>query len=225
MCSTMIFALLASLLLGGTAMAAQIYTEGYFEYQVKEDSVTICGYYGKETEVTVPAMIAGNPVSKIAKGVFGNTATVKKVYLPDTIMTIEEGAFQNGIDIVYNSNTDQPSAGEKETQIQGGTSQGEPQSGTSSSETQIGAPDGTAAGSQSDGQTTDEPEGTEGTDSVQAGIDGAEVELPEEPEKSEETGQEHDGSKLWIAAVIGTAVLAAGAAAVFWGMKRRKKRG
>ena len=84
------FALFLTLFFGLTAFAAQIYTEGCFEYRVEEGAVIICGYFGKETEVTVPASIAGNPVSVIAKGAFSNSETVKKVWLPDTIMTIEK---------------------------------------------------------------------------------------------------------------------------------------
>lgn len=91
-----------------TAYASQVYTEGYFKYTVEDDSVSICEYYGKESEVTVPSMIAGNPVSTIAKGAFSDNSYVEKVNLPDTIMTIEEGAFAIGISIVYDSNTEEP---------------------------------------------------------------------------------------------------------------------
>ncbi len=91
-----------------TAFASQIYTEGYFKYTVEDDSVSICEYYGKESEVTVPSTIVGNPVSTIAKGAFSDNTNVKKVNLPDTIMTIEEGAFASGINVVYDSNTDNP---------------------------------------------------------------------------------------------------------------------
>lgn len=100
------FTLLLTLFFGLTAFADQIYTEGCFEYRVEEEAVIICGYFGKETEVKVPASIAGNPVSVIARGAFSSSETVKKVQLPDTIMTIEKGAFASETQVVYGSNTE-----------------------------------------------------------------------------------------------------------------------
>lgn len=91
-----------------TAFASDIYTEGYFKYQVEEESVIICGYFGSEAEVTVPSVIAGLPVSKIGKGAFMECPNVKTVNLPDTIMEIENEAIARGIQVVYNSNTDTP---------------------------------------------------------------------------------------------------------------------
>lgn len=90
------------------AQASEIYTEGYFEYQQQDDSIVICYYFGKETEVTVPAMIAGNPVSTIASGAFTDCPEVTTIYLPDTVMTIESGAIGDGIRVVYNGNTYTP---------------------------------------------------------------------------------------------------------------------
>ncbi len=91
-----------------TVSASQIYSEGYFQYRVEEEGVVICGYFGKEAEVTVPPMIAGNPVSVIGQGAFGGQAYVKKVMLPDTVMRIEEGAFDGVISVIYEA--DMPSA-------------------------------------------------------------------------------------------------------------------
>lgn len=91
------------LMLFAGSITTHAYTEGYFEYEVSEQSVTITGYFGNDTEVTVPAAIAGNPVNTIAKGAFVNT-TVKTLNLPDTIMTIEAGAIGIDVAVVYNSN-------------------------------------------------------------------------------------------------------------------------
>ncbi len=104
----LLFSILFNLLCPLTAFASEIYTEGYFKYTVEDDSVSIHEYYGKESEVTVPSMIAGNPVSTIAKGAFSDNTYVKKVNLPDTIMTIEKDAFASGISIIYDSNTNSP---------------------------------------------------------------------------------------------------------------------
>lgn len=83
---------------------AENFIHGYFLYTVEEDSVTITAYTGKEKEVTIPNMIAGNPVNTIAKGAFANCKGVEKINLPDTITTIEEGALPVGVKVVYNSN-------------------------------------------------------------------------------------------------------------------------
>lgn len=88
--------------------ASEVYTYSFFNYVLEGKSVTITDYFGKETEVTVPSMIVGYPVSKIASGAFSDSKTVKHVNLPDTIMEVEGGAFSTGITVLYNSNTDNP---------------------------------------------------------------------------------------------------------------------
>lgn len=83
-------------------LAAQTYTEGYYYYELKEDAIVITGYFGEETEITLPERIAGYPVSEIAAGAFIDT-TVKLIHLPDTIMSIGENAFPLGAEIKYAS--------------------------------------------------------------------------------------------------------------------------
>lgn len=89
-----------------TAYAVTEYVDGYFRYTLEDGSVTITGYNGGTSEVTIPSKIAGNPVNTIASGAFYNVLAVKKVNLPDTIMRIEEGAFSLGQTVVYSSNTE-----------------------------------------------------------------------------------------------------------------------
>ena len=84
--------------------AATEYVDGYLRYTVAEGSVTITGYNGRESEVTVPSSIAGVPVNTIASGAFQDSAVVTKVNLPDTIMAVEEGAFGSGQTVIYSSN-------------------------------------------------------------------------------------------------------------------------
>ena len=76
-----------------TTAWADDYIHGYFNYTIEDQSVTITAYTGNESVVTVPAMIAGNPVNTIAPGAFAGCETVTAVILPDTIMSVEEGAF------------------------------------------------------------------------------------------------------------------------------------
>lgn len=132
MMHTLLFAFMFMLLCPAMVLSAEVYSEGYFKYQVENESVVICEYYGEETEVTVPFMMVGLPVSRIAKGAFADSSVVKKVNLPDTVMTVDEGAFAYGIQVIYNSNTDTPVAsGTKNegTAGEGNSTQGDIQSG------------------------------------------------------------------------------------------------
>ncbi len=81
------------------------YSEGYFHYTVNGGSVTITEYFGDETEVRIPSAIAGNPVNSIAAGAFKDAPTVKTVYLPDTVMNTEPGAFSEGINVFFIGST------------------------------------------------------------------------------------------------------------------------
>ena len=85
-----------------------VYTEGTLHYTISNDSVTIVDCFGKDAEVTVPAMIAGCPVNTIASGAFAENEYVQTLYLPDTITTVEPGAIGGWIHVVYNANTDHP---------------------------------------------------------------------------------------------------------------------
>ena len=85
-----------------------VYTEGTLHYTVENESITIINCFGKDDEVTVPAIIAGIPVNTIAKGAFAGNKYLKKLNLPDTITVVEEGAIADGITVVYNANTDHP---------------------------------------------------------------------------------------------------------------------
>ena len=86
------------------AYADTVYTEGYLEYILEGESISICGYFGSDKEVTIPSTIAGYPVSKIKKETFSKSNTVTKIILPDTIMTIEEGAIGPNMAVVYDGN-------------------------------------------------------------------------------------------------------------------------
>ncbi|MDD3278828.1 MAG: hypothetical protein PHG16_08075 [Lachnospiraceae bacterium] len=88
--------------------AATVYTEGYLHYVIEDNAIAITEYFGSETEVTVPSVIAGYPVDTIKKGAFANASTVEKVNLPDTIMTVEQGAMKEGQTLIYASNTEDP---------------------------------------------------------------------------------------------------------------------
>ncbi len=80
---------------------AETYTNGYFQYTVEDNSVTITKYFGSEENVTVPNMIAGNPVNTIAAGAFRDNEAVKSVMLPDTVTEVQGGAFGTAQSVDY----------------------------------------------------------------------------------------------------------------------------
>lgn len=104
----LLLALVMALSLTAVASASTVYTEGALYYTIADESITITGYFGRDEVVTVPASIAGIPVNTIAKGAFTGSSAARVVDLPDTITTVEEGAFAAGITVNYNSNIVQP---------------------------------------------------------------------------------------------------------------------
>lgn len=104
----LLLALVMALSLTVVASASTVYTEGALYYTIADESITITGYFGRDEVVTVPASIAGIPVNTIAKGAFTGNSAVRVVDLPNTITTVEEGAFASGITVNYNSNIVQP---------------------------------------------------------------------------------------------------------------------
>ena len=103
---TIVFFLMVSLLLvsmPSRVYAKTTYSEGYFYYQIEDESVTITGYFGTKESIIIPSSIAGYPVSKIAQGAFWETKTVKELHLPDTIMEIESKAIGTHIQVSYDN--------------------------------------------------------------------------------------------------------------------------
>lgn len=78
------------------------YTEGELIYIIENESITITGCFGRNAEVEVPAMIAGMPVSTIAENAF-TSPNIKEIHLPETVMTVREGAISPGIKVVFES--------------------------------------------------------------------------------------------------------------------------
>ena len=236
----LVLVLLAAMVFPATVSAADVYTEGYFKYRVEKDSVTICDYFGKESEVTVPARIVGNPVSKIAKGAFDDNSKVKKVNLPDTIMSIEEGAFAAGIRIVYDSNTKNP------VTSAAGTGSGSKSEGTKNSKDGQSAvknnseKNGSSAGSGSNsdaksGSGSDSKSGSKAGKSAndsQPGIEEMEAELDdEEIENITDSGSftnkikaytEEKGWGVVIAAVAVIVLVLCAVGVYIWKKKKNK---
>lgn len=203
------------------AFADTIYTDGALNYTIADESITITDYFGKDAEVTVPASIAGTPVNTIAAGAFAHNDSVKKVNLPDTITSVEEGAFAAGITVNYQSNV-----------VGGGTSIGEGDStgsgsgGGSGSSTSIdeatvdadgslasGSADAAGAGaaSDSDGDATDSADAASESGSEQVSL------------LDSSATQEQGASFPWSWVAPGIVVVAACAAAWLWLWRKRSR--
>ena len=107
--SQIIAVLLALCLLPGIALA-ETYVHGYLRYEVADHSITITGYAGTEKTVVIPNMIGGDPVNTIASGAFANATDVVAVYLPSSVVTVEQGAFAVGQAVMFTGDATDPTA-------------------------------------------------------------------------------------------------------------------
>ncbi len=71
-------------------------TEDGFFYSLSEDEteITITGYTGTASEITVPSKINNIPVTAIGSLAFANNTDITSVKLPDTVTSIGDCAFQ-----------------------------------------------------------------------------------------------------------------------------------
>lgn len=67
--------------------------ESDFTYESNGSAITITGYTGSATTVTVPGSIAGLPVTAIGKWVFQQNESITGVILPASVVHIREHAF------------------------------------------------------------------------------------------------------------------------------------
>mgnify|MGYP007095938859 CR=1 FL=1 len=210
----LLLALVMALSLTAVASASTVYTEGALYYTIADESITITGYFGRDEVVTVPASIAGIPVNTIAKGAFTGNSAVRVVDLPDTITTVEEGAFAAGITVNYNSNIVQP---DDPTPPDDGKQDDTTKPDNSGGTTDTGSVDvdngnagntgntGTAGNTGSTGNTGNVDSGT-----VDGDLDEGEVDLDEEltadgdaqPAAPEQTGS------VWGWVILGVSVAA-----------------
>lgn len=102
---TLLFlALLLNTLIVNVIAEESIYGHGYFEYVLEDDGVAIVNYLGNENEVYVPEEIASFPVYKICTRSFMNCDNTQVLYLPDTIIEIDENSISDSIEIIFNYN-------------------------------------------------------------------------------------------------------------------------
>lgn len=116
------------------------YSFGHFYYHSHKGYVSICGYLGRETDVEIPSVMSGRPVSEIESGSFDGCDTIKTITVPDTVVMVYADSFtgasslkkiisntvgvelqaDSGVEIEYrsqknNTATDQPSSPEATT--------------------------------------------------------------------------------------------------------------
>jgi hypothetical protein len=88
------YALLAALLLCGTALFAQSGSD--FRFNLNDDftAITITGYTGSATVVNIPAEIDGIPVREIWYQAFYSNSRITQVTIPENVTNIAYEAFR-----------------------------------------------------------------------------------------------------------------------------------
>lgn len=88
-------AVLAACLTAPAAFAAETTppTSDYTYTITKDDTVTITGYTGSDTVLTVPQKLGGSPVTEIAADAFAEQTALTSVTLPDGLRKIADDAF------------------------------------------------------------------------------------------------------------------------------------
>lgn len=67
--------------------------EGDFSYTIKNGTVSISGYTGKDRAVIIPSAIKGMPVREIGRSAFYNLTDLTSVAIPEGVLSIEILAF------------------------------------------------------------------------------------------------------------------------------------
>jgi hypothetical protein len=59
-----------------------------FEYDIRNDGVTITKYIGSDTEIEIPAMIEGKAVVSIGDFAFDRCSSITKIIIPDSVISM-----------------------------------------------------------------------------------------------------------------------------------------
>jgi len=65
-----------------------------FTYTDDGAAVTITGYVGSDTDISIPPEINGMPVTSIANNVFINNTDVSQIHIPDSVTSLGESLFR-----------------------------------------------------------------------------------------------------------------------------------
>lgn len=66
-----------------------------YQYDIVDEQVTITGYIGTESNITIPSEIDGYPVTTIGHSAFFENEVIEKVMIPDGVTSIVHKAFYN----------------------------------------------------------------------------------------------------------------------------------
>ena len=95
-----IILILMLLKINNIVLADDYKTYNDFDYMINLDgNVEIVRYGGDETNVKIPDLIDGMTVRVISDGAFGGNENIKSVYIPEGILKIEEGTFEDCINL------------------------------------------------------------------------------------------------------------------------------
>lgn len=67
--------------------------QGVLSYKTDGETAEITGYRGKDTEIAVPSLIDGCPVTCIGKKAFLSNKMLKEISLPESVVRIDDWAF------------------------------------------------------------------------------------------------------------------------------------
>lgn len=112
-------------LYGVPVHAASYYTEGYFQYHLKDTYASICGYFGKEEVVRIPSALGGKPVKEIEDYSFQNAAGVQEIQIPATVLSIGDNAF-TGAEELKRVEKDTLESQKPQDQLPGNNTSGQP---------------------------------------------------------------------------------------------------
>lgn len=71
-----------------------IYSEGYFQYEIENNEITIVSYFGSEKEIIIPDHIGEMPVLKLGPKVFSNE-NIEVITIPETVDEVDDNCFIN----------------------------------------------------------------------------------------------------------------------------------
>ena len=78
-----------------------LYTNG-LGYSMNSNSITILGYNGSNSIVTIPSKINGLPVTFIEDNAFANQSNITTITIPDSVVTFGTNVFGNSPNLVIN---------------------------------------------------------------------------------------------------------------------------
>ena len=67
--------------------------QGVLSYKTNGETAEITGYRGKDTEIAVPTVAGGCPVTCIGKKAFLSNKLLKEISLPESVVRIDDWAF------------------------------------------------------------------------------------------------------------------------------------